>query len=166
MAETRPPHETTPARRPSTEQPVAARIRRLPGQTFRLSPAVDKLLELINGEIKIFPPLVRLSHGSLDIWIPEGALHFDSVEVFPARDWGSLVVRMETHGIRVEAACHLRESSDVSTAKVVETLRDMQEGESAYEIANAALCLGDARQLVAYLVSAFFPWTLNIRTIE
>ena len=144
MTETRPPCDTNPPVRP----------------------AVDKLLKLIHREIKIFPPLVRLRHGSLDIEIPEGALHFPGVEVFPERDWGSLVMRMEVHGTRVEAACALRESSDASAAEMVETLWDMQEGESAYKIVNASLCLGDARQFVAYLVSAFFPWTLNIRTTE
>ncbi len=141
-------------------------VRHLTNQQFKLSPAVDKLLELINREIKIIPPLIRLSHGSLDIEVPEGALHFHSVEVFPKRDWGSLVVRMEVHGIRVEAACPLREFSDVATAEVVETFWDMQEGESAYKVINATLCLGDVKQLVAYLVSAVSPWSLNIKTIE
>ena len=127
-----------------------------------LSPAVAGLLELINAAL----PASRLDHDLLEMDIPKGALHWGSTEAFPDKHWGDPALRIGADRILVEAKLALRVSSNISTARIVERGWDIENTFSAYEIVGVSLCLTDARQLFACLVSGFYPWSINIRTIE
>ena len=131
-------------------------------QTTTVSPAVHRTLELTGSLLKIHP-----DHQLLELAIPRDVLHWDGSEAFVGKDWGSLVVRIDADNNLVEATIPLRESSDISMSRLVETQRGSSEDPcSRYQIANVNLCLADARQLVVCLVAGFQPWSINIRTIE